>query len=73
MAETAIVTFHTLPVGFVKECVSSGNEAPLGGVTQVLFHGIRVIKVSLQVRDQDRREEEDGEEQIEIEKEAACR
>ena len=36
-------------------------EAPLGGVAQVIFHGVRVVEVGLQVTEhQDRGEEEDG-------------
>ena len=39
-----------------------GVEAPLGGVVQVIFHGVQVVEVGVQVRvHQDRREEEDGE------------
>ena len=45
-------------------------EAPLGGVAQVIFHGVRVVEVGLQVREhQDRGEEEDGEGQVEVERE----
>ena len=41
-----------------------GVEAPLGGVAQVIFHGVQVVEVGLQVRvHQDRGEEEDGERQ----------
>ena len=47
-----------------------GDEAPLGGVTQVLLHGVQVVEVGLQVREhQDRGEEEDGEGQVEVERE----
>ena len=47
-----------------------GDEAPLGGVAQVIFHGVRVVEVGLQVREhQDRGEEEDGEGQVEVERE----
>ena len=46
-----------------------GVEAPLGGVAQVIFHGVRVVEVGLQVREhQDRGEEEDGEGQVEVER-----
>ena len=39
-----------------------GVEAPRGGVAQVIFHGVQVVEVGLQVRvHQDRGEEEDGE------------
>ena len=47
-----------------------GVKAPLGGVAQVIFHGVQVVEVGLQVRvHQDRGEEEDGEGQVEVEKE----
>ena len=47
-----------------------GVEAPLGGVAQVIFHGVQVVEVGLQVRvHQDRGEEEDGEGQVEVERE----
>ena len=47
-----------------------GVEALLGGVAQVIFHGDRVVEVSLQVREhQDKGEEEDGEGQVEVERE----
>ena len=45
-------------------------EAPLGGVAQVIFHGVQVVEVGVQVRvHQDRRVEEDGEGQVEVERE----
>ena len=52
-----------------------GVEAPLGGVAQVIFHGVQVVEVSLQVREhQDRGEEEDGDEgQVEVERERGRR
>ena len=47
-----------------------GVEAPLGGVAQVIFHGIQVVEVDLQVWvHEDRGEEEDGKGQVEVEKE----
>ena len=47
-----------------------GVEAPLGGVAQVIFHGVQVVEVGLQVRvHDDRGEEEDGEGQVEVERE----
>ena len=47
-----------------------GVEAPLGGVAQVIFHGVQVVEVGLQVKvHQNRGEEEDGEGQVEIERE----
>ena len=45
-----------------------GVKAPLGGVAQVIFHGVQVVEVSVQVRvHQDRGVEEDGEGQVEVE------
>ena len=47
-----------------------GVEAPLGGVAQVIFHGVQVVEVGLQVRvHEDRGVEEDGEGQVEVERE----
>ena len=47
-----------------------GVEAPLGGVGQVIFYGVRVVEVGVQVRvHQDRGEEEDGGGQVEVERE----
>ena len=47
-----------------------GVEAPLDGVAQVIFHGVQVVEVGVQVRvHENRREEEDGEVQVEVEKE----
>ena len=44
-----------------------GVEAPLGGVAQVIFHGVQVVEVGVQVRvHQDRKVEEDGEGQVEV-------
>ena len=44
--------------------------APLGGVAQVIFHGVQVVEVGVQVRvHQDRGVEEDGEGQVEVESE----
>ena len=38
-----------------------GVKAPLGGVAQVIFHGVQVVEVGVQVRvHQDRGVEEDG-------------
>ena len=49
-----------------------GVEAPLGGVAQVILHGVLVVEVGVQVRvHQDRGEEEDGEGQVEIEREVS--
>ena len=47
-----------------------GVKAPLRGVAQVVFHGVRVVEVGVQIRvHQDRRVEEDGEGQVEVERE----
>ena len=47
-----------------------GVKAPLRGVAQVVFHGVQVVKVGVQVRvHQDRGEEEEGEGQVEVERE----
>ena len=47
-----------------------GAKAPLGGVAQVIFHGIQVVEVGVQVWvHQDRGVEEDGEGQVEVERE----
>ena len=44
--------------------------APHGGVAQVIFHGVQVVEVGVQVRvHQDRGVEEDGEGQVEVERE----
>ena len=45
-------------------------KAPLGGVAQVIFHGVQVVEVGVQVRVyEDRGVEEDGEGQVEVERE----
>ena len=47
-----------------------GVKAPLGGIAQVIFHGVQVVEVGVQVRvHQDRGVEEDGEGQVEVERE----
>ena len=47
-----------------------GVKAPLGGVAQVVLHGVQVVKVGVQVKvHQDRGVEEDGEGQVEVERE----
>ena len=47
-----------------------GVEALLGGVAQVIFHGVQVVEVGVQVMvHQDRGVEEDGEGQVEVERE----
>ena len=45
-----------------------GVVTPLGGVAQVSFHGVKVVGVVLRVN-QDRGVEEDGEGQVEVERE----
>ena len=43
------------------------DEAPLSGVAQVILHGVRVVEVSLQVREHEEGEKEkDGEVQVEV-------
>ena len=50
------------------ECDVVGVVAPLGGVAQVIFHGVQVVEVGVQVRvHQDRGVVEDGEGQVEVE------
>ena len=45
-------------------------KAPLRGVAQVVFHGVQVVEVGVQVRvHQDSGVEEDGEGQVEVERE----
>ena len=47
-----------------------GVVAPLGGVAQVIFHGVQVVEVGVQVRVHEEGEkEEDGEVQVEVERE----
>ena len=47
-----------------------GVVTHLGGVAQVVFHDVKVVEVGVQVRvHQDRGVEEDGEGQIEVERE----
>ena len=44
--------------------------APLGGVAQVVLHGVQIVEVGVQLRvHQDRGVEEDGEGQVEVERE----
>ena len=46
-----------------------GVVTPLGGVAQVVFHGVKVVEVGVMLRvHQDRREEEDGKCQVEVER-----
>ena len=46
-----------------------GVVAPLGGVAQVIFHGVQVVEVGVHVRvHQDRGVEENGEGQVEVER-----
>ena len=47
-----------------------GVVTPLGGVAQVVFHGVKVVEVGVVLRvHQDRGEEEDGKGQVEEERE----
>ena len=47
-----------------------GVVTPLRGVAQVVLHGVQVVEVGVQVRvHQDRGVEEDGEGQVEVERE----
>ena len=47
-----------------------GVVAPLGGVAQVIFHGIQVVEVGVQVRVHEEGEKEkDGEVQVEVKRE----
>ena len=49
-----------------------GDVAPLGGVAQVIFHGVLGVEVGVQVRvHQDRGVGEDGEGQVEVEREVS--
>ena len=63
---------HFCHLSFVCEGLDDvvGVKAPLGGVAQVIFHGVQVVEVGVQVRvHQDRGVEEDGEGQVEVERE----
>ena len=47
-----------------------GVVTPLRGVAQVVLHGVQVVEVGVRLRvHQDRRVEEDGEGQVEVERE----
>ena len=47
-----------------------GVVTPLGGVAQVIFHGVKVVEVGVVLKvHQDRGEEEDGKGQVEVERE----
>ena len=46
-----------------------GVVTPLGGVAQVIFHGVKVVEVGVVLRVHQDREEEDGEGQVEVERE----
>ena len=48
-----------------------GVKAPLRGVAQVVLHGVQVVEVGVRLRvHHDRGVEEDGEGQVEVEREA---
>ena len=54
--------------------VVRGDEAPLGGVAQVILHGVPVVEVGLQVREHEEGEKEkDWEVQVEVERERSKR
>ena len=58
----------------LEECEGEGDVkgvvAPLGGVAQVIFHGVQVVEVGVQVRvHQEGETEEDAEVQVEVERE----
>ena len=60
--------------GTFVDCEGEGDVvgvvALLGGVAQVIFHGVQVVEVGVQVRvHQDRGVEEDGDGQVEVERE----
>ena len=58
----------TIPCEGTDDVVSV--KTPLRGVAQVVFHGVQVVEVGVQVRvHQDRGAEEDGEGQVEEESE----
>ena len=57
-----------------KQCEGDGDvvgvKAPLRGVAQVVLDGVQVVEVGVQLRvHQDRGVEEDGEGQVEVERE----
>ena len=67
-----------MPVSFLKFSTAAcewvgdvvGVVTPLGGVAQVSFHGVKVVEVGVVLRvHQDRGVEEDGEGQVEVERE----
>ena len=68
-SETKIlISTPYLPCEGVGDVV--GVVTPLGGVAQVIFHGVKVVEVGVVLRvHQDRGEEEDGEGQVEVERE----
>ena len=46
-----------------------GVVTPLGGVAQVIFHGVKVVEAGVVPRVHQDRGEEDGERQVEVERE----
>ena len=61
-------------LGFSPNCEGVGDvvgvATPLGEVAQVVFHGVKVVEVGVVLRvHQDRDVEEDGEGQVEVERE----
>ena len=45
--------------------VVKSDEAPLGGVAQVILHGVRVVEIGV---NEEREKEKDGEVQVEVER-----
>ena len=71
---TAVSYGKTIKTALYHDCEGVGDvvgvEAPLGGVAQVIFHRVRVVEVGVRLRvHQDRRVEEDGEGQVDVERE----
>ena len=65
-----LLDFFTIPTFCEGEGDVVGADAPLGGVAQIIFHGVQVVEVGVQVRvHQDRGVEEDGKGQVEVERE----
>ena len=72
LAKARASDFYSNSSNFICEGAGDvvGVVAPLGGVAQVIFHGVQVVEVGVQVRvHQDRGVEEDGEGQVEVERE----
>ena len=62
-------TLNSSPADCEGEGDVVGVVAPLGGVAQVIFHGVQVVEVGVQVRVHwEGEKEKDGEMQVEVEK-----